>query len=132
MVKRSLQGSVTGIEQAKKAFAHKGWTQENLAFEVNLKTRQPIWRFFSGRSVERHIFIELCSVLSLNWREIAANPPEEFPQSKELGVAEFLDIDALVQLVRCLRRATPTQRFDKIQDQCGTLQLLDIQTKEMH
>ncbi|MEH2345202.1 MAG: NACHT domain-containing NTPase [Nostoc sp.] len=119
MVKRSFQGSLTGIEQAKKAFAHKGWTQENLAFEVNLKTRQPIWRFFSGRPVERHIFIEICSVLSLNWREIAANPPEEFPESKELGAAEFLDIDALVQQVR-------SQRFDKIQDQCGTLQLLDV------
>ncbi|MEH2330923.1 NACHT domain-containing protein [Nostoc sp.] len=118
MVKRSLQGSLTGIQEAKKAFAHKGWTQDNLAFEVNLKTRQPIWRFFSGRPVERHIFIEICSVLSLNWREIAANPPEEFPESKEPG-AEFLDIDALVQQVR-------SQRFDKIQDQCGTLQLLDV------
>ncbi|MEH1771091.1 MAG: NACHT domain-containing protein [Nostoc sp.] len=119
MVKRSLQASLTGIEQAKKAFAQKGWTQDNLAFEVNLKTRQPIWRFFSGRSVERHIFREICSVLSLNWREIAANPPEELSESKELGAAEFLDIDALVQLVK-------SQRFDKIQDQCGTLQLLDV------
>ncbi len=119
MVKRSLQASLTGIQQAKKAFAHKGWTQENLAFEVNLKTRQPIWRFFSGRPVERHIFIEICTVLSLNWREMAANPPEEFSNSEELGSAEFLDIDALVQQVR-------SQRFEKIQDQCGTLQLLDI------
>ncbi|MEH2397151.1 NACHT domain-containing protein [Nostoc sp.] len=118
MVKRSLQGSVSGIQEAKKAFAHKGWTQDNLAFEVNLKTRQPIWRFFTGRPVERHIFIEICSVLSLNWREIAANPPEELSESKELG-AEFLDIDALVQQVR-------SQRFEKIEDQWGTLQLLDI------
>ncbi|WP_414544174.1 NACHT domain-containing protein [Nostoc sp. CCY0012] len=119
MVKRSLQASFAGIQQAKKAFAYKGWTQENLAFEVNLKTRQPIWRFFSGRPIERHIFIEICSVLSLNWREIAANAPEEFSESKELGAAEFLDIDALVQQVR-------SQRFEKIQDQCGTLQLLDV------
>ncbi|MCC5649022.1 NACHT domain-containing NTPase [Nostoc sp. XA013] len=119
MVERSLEASLTGIEQAKKAFAHKGWTQDNLAFEVNLKTRQPIWRFFTGRPVERHIFIQICSVLSLNWREVAANPPEEFSESKELGAAEFLDIDALVQEVR-------SQRFDKIQDQCGTLQLLDV------
>lgn len=119
MVKRSLEASLTGIQQAKKAFARKGWTQENLAFEVNLKTRQPIWRFFSGRPVERYIFIEICSVLSLNWQEIAANPPEEFPESKELGAAEFLNIDALVRFVR-------SQRFDKIQHQCGTLQLLDV------
>jgi predicted NACHT family NTPase len=71
MVKRSLQASLTGIQQAKRAFALKGWTQDNLAAEVNLKTRQAIWRFFSGRPIERHTFIEICMVLSLNWREIA-------------------------------------------------------------
>ncbi|MBD2683536.1 NACHT domain-containing NTPase [Nostoc paludosum FACHB-159] len=119
MVKRSLQASLVGIQKAKKAFAYQGWTQENLAFKVNLKTRQPIWRFFSGQSVERQIFIEICSVLLLNWREITVNPPEEFTQSKELAPAQFLDIDALVKQVKA-------QRFEKIQDQCGTLQLLDI------
>jgi predicted NACHT family NTPase len=76
MVRRSLQASHIGIQQAKRAFARKGWTQENLALEVGLKTRQPIWRFFSGRPVERHIFLEICSILELNWREIAADPPE--------------------------------------------------------
>ena len=75
MVKRSLQASLARIQGVKKAFAHKNWTQENLAFEVNLKTRQPIWRFFSGCPVERYIFIEICSMLSLNWQEIATNPP---------------------------------------------------------
>ncbi|MEH1982187.1 MAG: hypothetical protein V7L27_23430, partial [Nostoc sp.] len=63
MVKRSLQASLNGIQEAKRAFARKGWTQDNLAGEVNLKTRQPIWRFFSGRPVERHTFIEICLVL---------------------------------------------------------------------
>ena len=58
-------------------------------------------------------------MLSLNWREITANPPEELSESKEYGAAQFLDIDKLVKQVR-------SQRFDKIQDQCGTLQLLDI------
>ena len=119
MVKRSLQISLTGIQEAKRAFALKGWTQDNLATEVNLKTRQPIWRFFSGRPVERHTFIEICSVLSLNWREIATNPPVEFREGEEFIQPSVLDIDTLVQLVR-------SQRFDKIQDQCGILQLLDI------
>ncbi|BAY42818.1 hypothetical protein SAMD00079811_03960 [Scytonema sp. HK-05] len=119
MVKRSLQASVTGIQQAKRAFARKGWTQENLALEVNLKTRQPIWRFFSGRPVERHIFLEVCSVLELNWREIAANPPAEFSEPGERTQIPVLDIDALVQQVR-------SQLSDKIEDQCGILQLLDI------
>ncbi|MEH2109554.1 NACHT domain-containing protein [Nostoc sp.] len=119
MVKRSLQASLTGIQQAKRAFALKGWTQDNLAAEVNLKTRQPIWRFFSGRAVERHTFIELCLVLQLNWREIATNPPAEFLELEEYTQPTGLDIDTLVQQVR-------SQRFDKIQDQCGILQLLDI------
>ncbi|MGQ4650624.1 NACHT C-terminal helical domain 2-containing protein [Lyngbya aestuarii] len=116
MVKRSLQASQAGIQQARKAFARKGWTQENLAFEVNLKTRQPVWRFFSGRPIERHTFREICSILELNWREIAENPPEELSVFGEQAV---LNIDDLVKKVR-------SQRFDKIQNQCGTLQLLDI------
>ncbi len=119
MVKRSLQASHIGIQQAKRAFARKGWTQENLAWEVNLKTRQPIWRFFSGRPVERHIFLEICSVLELKWREIAADPPAEFSAAGEVAQSPVLDIDVLVQQVRL-------QRFEKIQDQCGILQLLDI------
>ncbi|MEA5565958.1 NACHT domain-containing NTPase [Anabaena sp. UHCC 0399] len=119
MVKRSLQASISGIQEAKKAFARKGWTQENLAEEVNIKTRQPIWRFFSGRPVERHTFMEICAVLELNWREIATNPPAEFVDREELTQPPVLDIEALVQQVR-------SQRFDKIQDQCGILQLLDI------
>ncbi|MBD2213721.1 NACHT domain-containing NTPase [Nostoc linckia FACHB-104] len=119
MVRRSLQASITGIQQAKRAFALKGWTQENLAGEVNLKTRQPIWRFFTGRPVDRHIFLEICTVLDLNWREIAANPPAEFVDPQERTQANVLDIDALVQKVR-------SQRREKIQDQCGILQLLDI------
>ncbi|MCW5319429.1 NACHT domain-containing protein [Nostoc sp. KVJ3] len=119
MVKRSLQASLTGIQQAKKAFARKGWTQDNLAAEVNLKTRQAIWRFFSGRPIERHTFIEICMVLSLNWQEIASNPPAEFMSLEEYSRPPVLDIDKLVQKVR-------SQRFDKIQYQCGILQLLDI------
>lgn len=119
MVKRSLEASLTGIQQAKTAFARKGWTQENLAGEVNLKTRQPIWRFFSGRPIERHIFLEICSVLELNWREIAANPPAEFSEPGERTQTPLLDIDALVQQVR-------SQLSDKIEDQCGILQVLDI------
>ncbi|RUR75288.1 hypothetical protein ACF3DV_26985 [Chlorogloeopsis fritschii PCC 9212] len=119
MVRRSLQASHIGIQQAKRAFARKGWTQENLALEVGLKTRQPIWRFFSGRPVERHIFLEICSILELNWREIAADPPAEFSDPTEVTQAAVLDIDVLVQRVR-------SQRQEKIQDQCGILQLLDI------
>jgi predicted NACHT family NTPase len=117
MAKRSLHASQTGIQQARRSFTRKGWTQENLAGEVNLKTRQPVWRFLTGRPIERHTFIELCSVLELDWREIAENPPAEFVEPRE--PIRRTEIDILVQQVR-------SQRQDKIQNQCGTLQLLDI------
>lgn len=119
MVKRSLQLSPSGIRQAKQAFSLKGWTQESLAGEVNLKTRQPIWRFFTGQPVDRQILLEICSVLDLNWCEIVIDPPAEFPEPGELLRVTVPGIDALVKQVR-------SQRQDKVQDQCDMLQLLDI------
>ena len=115
MAKRSVKASQEGIREAKKAFTKKGWTQEYLAFEVNLKTRQPIWRFFTGQPVERFIFMEICFILGLNWREIAENPPAESTKNED---EELPTIEALVRRVRL-------QRSDKIQNQCGTVQLLD-------
>jgi predicted NACHT family NTPase len=116
MAKRSLQASIEGIGLARQAFHRKGWTQENLAGEVNLKTRQPIWRFFSGRPIERVTFIEICTLLELDWREIALDPPAEIldPVDRDLSA-----LDLSVRRTRALRR-------DKIQSRCGTLQLLDI------
>ena len=64
------------------------------------------------------MFLAVCSILDLDWRELTNNPPAEFP---EPGVIETrpLDIDGLVQQVRLQHR-------DTIQNQCGILQLLDI------
>jgi predicted NACHT family NTPase len=124
MAKRSLQASSVGIQRAKRAFALKGWTQENLAGEINLKTRQPIWRLFTGQPVDRQIFMGVCHILDLDWREIASNPPEEFPDPDEssepiLPKLDAPDIDELVAAVR-------SQHRDTIQQRCGILQLLDI------
>ncbi|KGF72238.1 hypothetical protein DO97_11440 [Neosynechococcus sphagnicola sy1] len=119
MVKRSLRASTSGIQKAKRSFSIKGWTQENLSGEVNLKTRQPIWRFFTGQPVDRQIFMEICSILDLDWREIALDPPAEFPEPGEHVAPIAQDIDILVQQVR-------SQRHDTIQNKCGILQLLDI------
>lgn len=76
MAKRSLQASPEGARLARKIFDRRGWTQEGLATELDLRTRQPIWRFFTCRPIERHIFVELCTILDLNWWEIADHPPE--------------------------------------------------------
>lgn len=119
MAKRSLEASLAGIQRAKRAFALKGWTQENLAGEVNLKTRQPIWRFFTGQSVDRQVFMDICQILDLDWREIAENPPAEFLDPGESLKPPPMTLDELVQEVR-------SQHRDTIQHQCGVLQLLDI------
>jgi predicted NACHT family NTPase len=120
MVKRSLRASPGGIQRAKRAFALKGWTQENLAGEVNLRTRQPNWRFFTGQPVDHQIFLAICSILDLDWRETALEPLAGFPEPQESVEAVALEsIDGLVQRVRSSHR-------DTIQNQCGILQLLDI------
>jgi predicted NACHT family NTPase len=121
MAKRSLQASPSGIKKAKKQFALKGWTQEYLANEVGIKTRQPIWRFFGGQAIERYTFFELCMRLDLDWREIAIDPPIEYMANNIDGTGDFteLGIDALVEIVR-------SQRCEKINHQCGILKLLDV------
>ena len=123
MVKRSLQACVLGMKQAKRSFSLKGWTQDNLAGEVNLKTRQPIWRFFTGKPVDRQIFLAICGVLDLDWREVAYLPPAEFPNIDALSNVIPIhsgcrSIDELVQQVRSLR-------YESVQTQCGILNLLD-------
>ena len=119
MVKRSLQASPEGLKQARQAIARKGLTQEYLAGEVGLKTRQPIGRFLAGKPVERRVFMELCFELDLNWEDIANQPKRAAFEQIQPEQNADLDIDALVQKLRA-------QHYDKIQSQCGTLQILDI------
>ena len=59
MAKRSLRASPEGVKKAKQQFTSTGWTQEYLATEVGVKTRQPIWRFFAGYAIERYTFFEI-------------------------------------------------------------------------
>ena len=119
MARRSLQASSEGIKKAKQAFLLKGWTQEYLACEVGLETRQPIWKFFSGKPIDRTVFTEICFRLDLEPEDIAL-PPQITPTVGEETVQDTTsDIDTLVAKTR-------QQRYEKIQDQCGTLHLLDI------
>lgn len=116
MARRSLKASPTGIEKVRKVVKDRDWTQAYLAAEVGLETRQPIWKFLTGRTVERHVFMEICFQLGLDWQEIA----EQSTQSQQLAKNQIdTAIDALVQKVRL-------HRHDKIQAQCGSIRLLDI------
>lgn len=119
MARRSLRASAEGIKKAKQAFLRKGWTQEYLAAEVGIETRQPIWKFFSGKPIDRNVFTEICFRLDLNFEEIAALPSAgESSDNPEVEETQS-ELDILVTKVR-------QKRYDKIQDQCGTLRLLDI------
>ncbi|AFY76955.1 MAG: NACHT domain-containing NTPase [Hydrococcus sp. C42_A2020_068] len=115
MAKRSLRSSTTGIVRAKQAFESQGWTQESLATEVGLSSRQSIWKFFTGRPIERHIFKEICFKLDLDWTEIADLPKEQLPVSQPPEIEENLGIEEWVQRMRSRNR-------EHIQTQCDTLQ----------
>jgi predicted NACHT family NTPase len=117
MAKRSLKASPSGIEKAKNAFKRAGWTQDYLAEQVGITTRQSIWKFFSGKSVERNIFIEICFQMNLDWQEIA-----DLPKDTEVAILpqdQGLNIESLVEKLR-------SHCCDKIVAQCSTLRLLDV------
>ncbi len=128
MSKRSFKASQKGIEISRRAFERRGWTQEYLAAEVNLKTRQPIWRFFTGKPIERHTFMEICEVLNLNWWEIAENPPDFYitqdldenleanSPSQSSDDLKRIDSNELMQHLRL-------QHQEKILAQCGEVGL---------
>jgi len=114
MAKRSLKASEIGIKKAKQAFRRTGWTQEYLASAVGLETRQSIWKFFSGKPIERHLFIEICFQLNLEWEEIVAPPDEE--EIEEISLDSNPDLEQILQTVRLKIKET-------IQTQCGLLQV---------
>ncbi len=105
MTKRSLKASPSGVEQAKKAFERRGWTQEYLAAEVGLQTRQSVWKFFSGRPVERYIFIDICKSLDLDWAEIAGLTGENLAEITESNPQAALNIGDIPSLVTAVREA---------------------------
>ncbi|MDZ8185418.1 MAG: NACHT domain-containing NTPase [Nostoc sp. ChiSLP02] len=119
MARRSLKASSRGIEKAKRAFKVREWTQDYLASEVGLETRQSIWKFFTGKPIERQNFMEICFQLGLDWQEIAELPDRKLLTENPQESKNCHDIESLVQILR-------SRRSDKIQTQCGTTRLLDI------
>jgi len=120
MAKRSLNASERGQAIAKQAFQRTGWTQAYLAEQVGLETRQSVWKFFTGRPIERHIFIDLCFQLDLEWQEIAILPQMQASSATVPEEQTDVEIDTWVQKVR-------SQLRGQIQAQCGALQSsLDI------
>ncbi|MEH2463620.1 NACHT domain-containing protein [Nostoc sp.] len=89
-------------------------TQKALAEDLKI-TRQPIGKFFTGKPVDRNLFVQICDRLDLEWEEIVAEPVSE----PEVNQDNSIDIDAIVQGVR--EKIKPL-----IQERCGTMRVLDM------
>lgn len=74
MARQSLRVDPEKLEKVKRAFERTGWTQDELASEVDLRTRQPIGKFLNGKTVDRKYFQEICFKLDLDWKEVAYLP----------------------------------------------------------
>ncbi|MDZ8257724.1 NACHT domain-containing NTPase [Nostoc sp. ChiQUE01b] len=114
MTGRSLSCSPEGIQKAKRALIRCSLTQKALAEELEV-TRQPIGKFFTGKPVDRNLFVQICDRLDLEWEEIVAEPTSE----PEVNQDNSIDIDAIVQGVR--EKIKPL-----IQERCGTMRVLDM------
>ncbi|MEH1892997.1 MAG: NACHT domain-containing NTPase [Nostoc sp.] len=111
---RSLCSSPEGIQKAKRALIGCSLTQKALAEDLGI-TRQPIGKFFTGKPVDRNVFVQICDRLNLKWEEIIAEPASE----PEVNQDNSIDIDAIVQKVRENIKSL-------IQERCGTMRVLDM------
>ncbi len=118
MAERSLQASQKGIQLAKQALIGKKWKQTDLLGFV-CTSRQPITKFFTGKPVDREIFVGICERLGLKWQEIA--DLTEYAESEPNGQnqKQSIDIDALVQEVREKVKLS-------IENRCGEMRVLDM------
>ncbi|HEY9627119.1 MAG TPA: NACHT domain-containing NTPase [Coleofasciculaceae cyanobacterium] len=112
MATRSLQASTAGIQAIKKALKRKSGGQTYLAGAVGC-SRQTIWSLLQGNAIDFDFFTKACAELGLNWEEIAK------PEATEPEQPEADRIAALVQ-------ATREQVRSYIQQQCGTMRVLDM------
>ncbi|MEH2076016.1 MAG: NACHT domain-containing NTPase [Nostoc sp.] len=111
---RSLSSCPEGIQKAKRALIRYSLTQKALAEDLGI-TRQPIGKFFTGKPVDRNLFVQICDRLDLEWEEVVTEPASE----PELNQDNRIDIDAIVQQVR--EKIKPG-----IQQRCGTMRVLDM------
>jgi predicted NACHT family NTPase len=118
MTSQGLRATSEGIRAAKTALTDKTLSQHRLAIALGI-TRQPVSKFFAGEAVSRSCFVQICQYLGLSWQKVA-------------GLTEDLTTEATIKLhgqgvyLNSLVSEIRQKRQEKIQDQCGTLQMLDI------
>ncbi|MFW9261331.1 NACHT domain-containing protein [Nostoc sp. CALU 546] len=118
MISQGLRASPEGIRAAKTALTDKTWSQHKLATALGI-TRQPVSKFFAGESVSRSCFVQICQQLGLSWQKVAGLPEDVAFDATPKAQFQGADLDTLVREVR-------QKRQDKIEDQCNTIQMLDI------
>ncbi|MDY6940252.1 MAG: hypothetical protein SWY16_21675 [Cyanobacteriota bacterium] len=81
---RSLRASQDGIQRAKRALKRENLTQKALSSEMAIASWSTISKFFNGKPVDRPIFLEICTILDLDWSDIALR---ELPEKDEDAIA---------------------------------------------
>jgi predicted NACHT family NTPase len=139
-----LQATSQGIEQAKIALADLQLTQDGLAYRLGI-TRQPVNRFFNSKDVGNGSFVRICEFLNLDWKTITNIPN---PQAIRIDVLETglppnlpelvggrLKIYTLIYFTHVVVRLLVSVLVQKtrevlqafIQEQCGTMRVLDME-----
>lgn len=72
MSDRSLKATLEGIKIAKNTLTGKAISQEKFANDLNV-ARSTVSNFFTGKPVDRQIFVQLCDNLGLSWEEISGD-----------------------------------------------------------
>ena len=111
MAKRSCHASQEGLKQIRRKYNAADWTQEGLAESAGV-SRSTVGSFFAGKGIDRNNFIELCTVLDLNWEDVIDRPVE--PE------VDSVEIDTIVQAIR--ERIKPI-----VHEKCGTMRVLDME-----
>ena len=127
MSRRSLKASEQGIRLARNALIGKQLKQQDLVGHV-CYSRQPISKFFNGKTVSNEIFVKICERLGLNWKDIADLPDERSLSS--VGIAHVTagiedkeqSSEDITSLVNQLREQVKAD----IETRCGTMRILDM------
>jgi predicted NACHT family NTPase len=114
---RSLKATEAGIKIAKDVLTTKKLTQEKLMELVDVQSRSTISNFFTGKPVDRQIFVTICEKLEINWQEISGQLPLQSGKGSE---SESINIEGLVKLAR-------ERCAEDIRKRCGTMRVLDME-----
>ena len=114
MARTTLKACLDGMQQAETARIGKGWSQDDLAREVDT-TRQPVGNFLRGKNVDAKIFVAICTALELDWEAIAG-------QKKAIAPIHSNDLEALIERAR--KQVQPD-----IDRRCGWMRVLDMRQR---